>query len=153
MKTHCPQGHEYTEANTYRPPKGGRMCRHCRNAAAHAAHKQKPVSQRAARKRWSEKNPTYYADRWLMRAYKLTREEHAAKLAAQNNKCAICERVLSKPHVDHDHNCCSGRTSCGKCLRDVLCFNCNQGLGQFMDDPLVLEKALAYLKRWASCLA
>lgn len=28
-KTHCPQGHEYTEENTYRPPSGGRRCRAC----------------------------------------------------------------------------------------------------------------------------
>lgn len=29
-KTHCPQGHAYDEANTYRPPSGRRMCRACR---------------------------------------------------------------------------------------------------------------------------
>lgn len=29
-KTHCPQGHPYDEANTYRPPVGGRVCRTCR---------------------------------------------------------------------------------------------------------------------------
>ena len=27
--THCPQGHPYDEANTYRPPEGGRDCRAC----------------------------------------------------------------------------------------------------------------------------
>lgn len=27
--THCPQGHEYNEENTYRPPSGGRKCRTC----------------------------------------------------------------------------------------------------------------------------
>lgn len=29
-KTHCPQRHEYDEANTYRPARGGRGCRKCR---------------------------------------------------------------------------------------------------------------------------
>lgn len=28
--THCPQGHEYTENNTYKYPKGHRECRRCR---------------------------------------------------------------------------------------------------------------------------
>lgn len=28
-KTHCPQGHPYDEANTYRPPDGCRQCREC----------------------------------------------------------------------------------------------------------------------------
>jgi hypothetical protein len=29
-KTHCPAGHPYDEANTYRTPTGSRMCRTCR---------------------------------------------------------------------------------------------------------------------------
>ncbi|GAB2952146.1 hypothetical protein GCM10027280_45680 [Micromonospora polyrhachis] len=29
-KTHCPAGHAYTAANTYRRPRGGRDCRACR---------------------------------------------------------------------------------------------------------------------------
>jgi len=28
-KTHCPQGHEYSDANTYTYSDGRRMCRHC----------------------------------------------------------------------------------------------------------------------------
>src|SRR5688500_2119127 len=28
-KTHCPQGHEYTQANTYVSPRGWRKCRAC----------------------------------------------------------------------------------------------------------------------------
>jgi hypothetical protein len=28
-KTHCPQGHPYDAENTYRPARGGRMCRKC----------------------------------------------------------------------------------------------------------------------------
>jgi len=34
--THCPKGHEYTEANTYLMPRGGRVCRTCKNAASRA---------------------------------------------------------------------------------------------------------------------
>ena len=32
-KTHCPQGHEYTPANTYTSAKGSRVCRQCNNEA------------------------------------------------------------------------------------------------------------------------
>lgn len=32
-KTHCPQGHPYSEENTYTPPSGGRYCRICLRAA------------------------------------------------------------------------------------------------------------------------
>jgi hypothetical protein len=32
-KTVCPAGHQYSEANTYREPDGGRQCRECRKVA------------------------------------------------------------------------------------------------------------------------
>lgn len=32
LKTHCPQGHAYDEANTYVAPRGDRMCRECMRA-------------------------------------------------------------------------------------------------------------------------
>lgn len=32
-KTHCPQGHEYSDSNTYRSPDDKRVCRLCRAAA------------------------------------------------------------------------------------------------------------------------
>jgi hypothetical protein len=35
--THCPQGHPFDDANTYRPPSGGRQCRTCRRHHRRAA--------------------------------------------------------------------------------------------------------------------
>ncbi len=35
-KTHCPKGHEYTEANTYRRARGDRECRACRSGDSHS---------------------------------------------------------------------------------------------------------------------
>lgn len=31
----------------------------------------------------------------------------------------------STPRIDHDHTCCSGKRSCGKCLRGFLHESCN----------------------------
>lgn len=44
-KTHCPRGHEYTEANTIRSKQGWRSCRECNNARQRAAwHRKKAVA-------------------------------------------------------------------------------------------------------------
>lgn len=46
-KTHCPQGHEFTEDNTYRwNQSGGRVARACKTC-----HRQRAAERRAARKR------------------------------------------------------------------------------------------------------
>ncbi|MBC9714057.1 HNH endonuclease [Streptomyces sp. TRM66268-LWL] len=37
--THCPAGHPYDQANTYRAPNGTRKCRACKNASARAARR------------------------------------------------------------------------------------------------------------------
>lgn len=71
----------------------------------------------------------------------------------QSGRCAICgttkpdtlssgKKYLS---LDHDHRCCSGIKSCGKCIRGLLCGNCNRGLGQFKDNVLIMKKACNYL--------
>lgn len=47
--------------------------------------------------------------------------------------------------VDHDHTCCPGKRSCGRCVRGLLCNRCNRALGQFGDDIETLRRAVAYL--------
>lgn len=60
--------------------------------------------------------------------------------------CAICGSI-DNLHVDHDHSCCSGKTSCGSCIRGVLCAAHNKGIGQFDDNTEMLLKAIEYLNR------
>lgn len=89
----------------------------------------------------------------LKRKYKITLEQYEQQLAQQGGGCAICgvlPDAIRVFHVDHDHSCCAvGKTSvktCGKCIRGLLCSRCNNGLGQFGDDSLRLERAAQYLK-------
>lgn len=89
-------------------------------------------------------------------AFNLTEENYTKILLAQNSCCAICGSedpggAAKEWLVDHDHACCPGRRtdsvkSCGKCIRGLLCSKCNFGLGQFKDDPNILQAAIEYIK-------
>jgi hypothetical protein len=74
----------------------------------------------------------------LKRRYGITAEQADVMLAQQGGLCAICRRAPAE-HVDHDH--ATGQ------VRQLLCFNCNGGLGQFRDDPLALREAARYVQR------
>ncbi|MBJ7452565.1 MAG: endonuclease [Blastococcus sp.] len=73
----------------------------------------------------------------LRRRYGITAQEADAMLEAQGGVCAIC-RAAPAVHVDHIHS--TGR------VRALLCFNCNGGLGQFRDNPAVLQAAVFYVE-------
>jgi hypothetical protein len=74
----------------------------------------------------------------LKRRYGLTEDEVAAMVDAQGGTCAIC-RVEPAAQVDHDHDT--------ELVREILCFTCNAGLGNFKDDPALLLLAHDYLGR------
>ena len=50
-------------------------------------------------------------------------------LTTQRGCCLICGVSLNSPGirrcVDHDHECCPGEMTCGRCVRGILCQNCN----------------------------
>jgi hypothetical protein len=73
----------------------------------------------------------------LTRRYGITAAEADHLLSLQGGLCAIC-RIAPAQHVDHDHE--TG------VVRALLCFNCNGGLGQFKDDPLLLHLAAFYVE-------
>lgn len=66
----------------------------------------------------------------------------------QRKACALCGRKnLKSPRTDHDHKCCPGPTSCGKCVRGLLCDPCNKWLGYIHDNPQVGTRLTLYLAR------
>lgn len=83
--------------------------------------------------------------------YGLSADAFNALLASQGGQCAICRADNPGAKfwaVDHDHSCCPGQTSCGRCVRGVLCGACNLGLGAFRDDMGALLRAADYLHKW-----
>lgn len=91
-----------------------------------------------------------YNSRRRYRQHGLTLEQWEAILERQDGKCAICRTDTPGGGwryfgVDHDHECCPGEFSCGKCVRGLLCCNCNHGLGNFADNVEYLSSAITYL--------
>jgi Recombination endonuclease VII len=66
----------------------------------------------------------------LRHRFNLTPEQVIVMLKKQNNRCKLCQRLLIKFVIDHDHKCCPSRRSCGRCVRGLLCVSCNAMLGQ-----------------------
>lgn len=76
----------------------------------------------------------------LKRKFGITLETYDELLTKQHGVYAICGRSPRDDislHVDHEHG--TGR------VRGLLCFRCNNALGDFDDDPLRLLQALAYV--------
>lgn len=67
-----------------------------------------------------------------------TEEAVATAVQMQDNRCAICNKLMTKPHVDHKHGAVP-------VPRALLCCNCNLGLGHFKDNPDLLRAAVEYL--------
>lgn len=112
----------------HRGPNGQWMC---------ATHK------RQARKNQKEARKANHVER----TYNITEEQYQAILEAQGGHCAICPRRPGRKRlsVDHDHSCCPGPKSCGKCVRGLLCSTCNKYLGHIRDDPDAMVRGWQYL--------
>jgi hypothetical protein len=83
-----------------------------------------------------------------LKKYGLTVDDYIKMEQERGGLCDACgkpETKRARLSIDHDHNCCAGNTSCGKCIRGLLCFRCNTALGLIYDDPDTLRKMLAYL--------
>lgn len=100
-------------------------------------------------------NPDQYAkhkarvkenDKVLKRVFTrhgLSEEEYMVMFKKCNGLCWSCKDRPAN-NIDHDHNCCKGTYSCGKCVRGVLCSQCNTALGLLKDDSDVIKNLLAY---------
>jgi len=97
-------------------------------------------------------------DLWMVSKYGITRQQYEKILTDQGGGCAICggeERTkttsgtgqVRRLSVDHDHSCCPGVRSCGKCIRGILCNDCNNSIGRMKDDPARLRRAAEYLEQ------
>lgn len=126
-------------------------CRPCANAYQREQTALLSVEQKRARRRrsYDKEDPARRTARARSARWGLDENQLAEMLQKQGGHCAICPGTMPGGrgtwHVDHDHECCPGPRSCGRCIRGLLCSRCNVGLGHFRDDPALLLAAAAYL--------
>lgn len=86
-----------------------------------------------------------------LKKYNLSLDDYHELLKSQDYSCKICNlrdtSYRKRLSVDHDHSCCPGEGSCGKCIRGLLCHHCNSGLGNAKDSIEILKKMIEYLKK------
>jgi hypothetical protein len=92
----------------------------------------------AARARWNRK--------YRLSQYGITQKQFDWLLEVQNYDCAMGGEPFTEDspiYVGHDHGCCPDeKKSCGKCIRGLLCRNCNTALGHI---ERKLRQAQAYV--------
>jgi hypothetical protein len=113
------------------------------------SHNCKECDKRAAaerRERLGQVHVDYMKDFDLRRKYGIGLEQFNQMFAEQAGCCAICGKhqteFVKGLAVDHDH--ATGT------IRKLLCVNCNNGLGCFMDSIGLLHKAVEYLQSHAN---
>lgn len=132
-------------------------CKACNLSAKAARYRANPEPTIARVKKWQQENRERHLEtqrrikakpenkrrarnRYLVKTYGITVEEYDALLHAQDGVCAICRRPPRDDislHLDHDHT--TGER------RGLLCFKCNNALGDFDDDAERLLRAYVYL--------
>lgn len=83
-----------------------------------------------------------------LKKYGLTVDDYIKMEQERNGLCDICgkpEMKKSRLSIDHDHSCCPGAGSCGKCVRGLLCSKCNMALGLVSDNTDILRAMIKYL--------
>lgn len=104
-------------------------------------------------------NPEFFKAREFareMKKYGTTVEWYRDRLVEQLGVCAICKHLsrrfgtLQRLQVDHDHDCCDLKTkSCGKCLRGLLCADCNVRLSYLEG---ILKESRSVVPQWDTWL-
>jgi len=86
---------------------------------------------------------TYYRPSW--KRHNITKQRYEDLVSLHSGKCHSCQDNVGT-NIDHDHSCCPGSTSCGQCVRGLLCHQCNSALGLLKDNVDAILKLANYIK-------
>lgn len=131
-------------------------CKQCLPLATFGNNRKKPDGLMAICKKcnttrvraWQLANPEkakHKPERSIHR-HGLTVELHAELLNKFSGLCHACKENPATV-IDHDHSCCTGTYSCGKCVRGLTCHSCNTALGLLKDSGKRIIDLLDYTLR------
>lgn len=120
------------------------LCASCYNKSLRLDPGTREARNRVKRN-WYHKNKdrlkTHFRDRHFKQKYDLSLSEVQALSEKQGGACAICNVIVNRLVVDHNHE--TGA------VRSMLCNRCNTALSG-VEDKIWLEKALKYLEDHAN---
>ncbi len=146
----------------YRLEDDGRECSKCRNFKpwsdynkGNGARGHNSICRDCSRELHYQKPPEaqrLYRLQARLKKFNLTIPQYEALVARFGGKCWRCKKpetakgpggLVQRLSIDHDHACCPGDGSCGKCIRGLLCVSCNFVLGRI--DGGQVNSYIAYL--------
>lgn len=116
--------------------------RYAKHLALHKKWRtENPEKYNATQRTHRKKNPEKHAVYQIRKNYKVSLIEAGKLLERKRNGCELCGSK-NRPHIDHCHT--SGR------IRGILCSGCNLAIGHANEDPNLLRKLAAYVKKHAA---
>jgi len=127
-------------------------CKPCSSLRVMEWRRNHPEQQAIIQAKYRGNSRVYFGYR--LKKWGITLDVYDALLEKQGHACPICKKSLmgQKQCIDHDHSCECGYSCttkigrcCGKCIRGILCNDCNIMLGMSHDNVDILSSAMAYL--------
>lgn len=145
--TGCPNCGDTNPVDGWRKPHkptSRPWCNACRRSIERAEYN-------GSYRRYYAANRQKVSEKKRLKHYGISPEEYNVMVESNNGICPLCQRPPSGSGtslwaIDHDHGCCSGTATCGKCVRGLICHNCNKTLGLVGDSVETLLAMVEYLR-------
>jgi hypothetical protein len=153
-RMYCSDQCRYRAGEKVKKDRAATSTRACACGSTDVARVGKPVCHECKKdKRGRTDEARVRERRRILRLYNITQADYDAMIVRQGSRCAVpsCRTDTPGGHgenwkIDHDHACCPGKGSCGRCVRGLTCNNCNLAMGFAADDPGRLRGMADYIE-------
>jgi len=127
----------FAKGKNYKDGRRG-TCKKCHTAYVINYYNNNPDKKAAKNKMNTFYRPPY-------KRHGITKEMYDKLFMLHDGKCHVC-KSKNISCIDHDHSCCSNKYSCGKCIRGLLCTQCNTALGLLQENVQTIKNLLKYIQ-------